>query len=140
MSTPIVDPSDLGTYLGIDSIDTNRAVLILASAQALCEAIISPLPAAASAVVLDVAARAWSNPTNAQHEATGPFSVAYGAVAGGLWLTRQNKATLRLLAGGSGAFSIDPTPTDAGTGLQPWDQNTTWLNGVPLAEDWNTPA
>jgi hypothetical protein len=107
------------------------------SAVALCQTIVTPLPTGASAVVLDVAARAWANPTNANAEGAAPFSVNWGAVSGGLWLTKQNKAALRRLAGLGGAFTFDPTPTDAGTGLQPWDQNTTWLNGVPLAEDYS---
>lgn len=135
MSDPIVDPSDLGTYLGVDTIDQGRASLILANAQTLCESVVTPLPAGAAAVVLDVAVRAWSNPANTTSEGTGPFSVNWGAISGGLWLTRQNKATLRRLAGVGGAFTFDPTPADAATGLPLWDQNVTWLNGVPIVED-----
>jgi hypothetical protein len=140
MSDPIPSTSDLGTYLSIPTIDTPRATLILDSAVALCQTIVTPLPVGASAVVLDVAARAWANPTNATSEGAAPFSVNWGAVSGGLWLTKQNKAALRRLAGLGGAFTFDPTPSDAGSGLQPWDQNTTWLNGVPLAEDYSPDA
>ena len=51
------------------------------------------------------------------------------------WLYSAEQRLLRLAAGHGGAFSIDPTPADAGQGLMPWDQNVTWLTGVPLAED-----
>lgn len=139
MSDPLVDPSDLGTYLGVD-VDTERAAMVLAQAQSLCESVVSPLVTADVAVILDVATRAWSNPTNSQAEGAAPFSVNWGAVSGGLWLTKQNKATLLRNHGRSGAFSYDPTPSDAGTILQPWDQNVTWLNGVPLAEDYSPEA
>lgn len=134
MSDPIVDPSDLGTYLGVE-VDEARAALILQNAQALCESIVAPLVPADAAVVLDVAVRAFSNPANVDSQAAGPYPINYGTVSGGMWLTKQNKATLRRNHSGGGAFSYDPTPDDAGTCLPPWDQNVTWLEGVPLAED-----
>lgn len=121
-TVPVVSVSDFELYLGVSSIDQSRATLVLSSAQSLCEAIVSPLPNGAESVVLDVAARAFTNPTNVQSQAVAPFSVAYGAVSGGLWLTNANKATLRMLAGGSGgAFTIDTMPATAGAGLPWWD-------------------
>lgn len=135
MSDPIADPSDLAILLGSD-VDVDRAALLIELAQQLCESIVSPLPASAEAVVLAVALRAYANPGNAQAQTAGPYSASYGAGAsGGLYLSAQDRATLKRLAGRGGAFTIDPTPTDAGTGLQPWDTNVTWLNGVPIAED-----
>lgn len=120
MSLP-VSIDDLGTYLGA-TVDYARGQQILDLAHTLCEAIINPLPAGAEAVVLDVAARAYSNPTNVSQESTGPFSVQRGPVSGGLWLTRANKSTLRQLAGQSGgAFTIDTMPANAGQGLPWWD-------------------
>lgn len=121
MSDPLVFPSDLSTYLSQPNIDTARATQILELAQSLCESVVTPLPATAAAVILDVAARAWGNPTNAQSEGTGPFSVSYGAVSGGLWLTRQNKSALRRLSGSGGAFTIDVMPATAGSNLPWWD-------------------
>lgn len=120
-----VAPADLSTYLGVD-LDATRAQYLIDQATTLCQSIVTPLPAGADAVVLDVAARAFVNPSNASSQGAGPFQVAYGPTAGGLWLTRQNKATLRRLAGGSTAFSIDPTPANVldGTvtqGLPFWD-------------------
>lgn len=105
--------ADLATYLGQD-VDTSRADMLLKLAESLCVAVISPLPAGAEAVVMDVAARAYSNPQNLTEQATGPYIAAYGAVGGGLWLTARNEATLRRLAGSGGAFTVDPTPADAG--------------------------
>jgi hypothetical protein len=120
VSDPIVDPSDLATYLGV-AVDEDRATLLIGYAQALCEAIVSPLPAGAKAVVTDVAVRAYSNPMNVQAQTAGQ-SVTFGAVSGGLWLTNQNKATLRLLSGGTGgAFTIDTMPATAGQNLPWWD-------------------
>lgn len=118
-----VSSDDLGTYLGT-IVDTNRATYLIAQAMNLCASIISPLPAGSEAVILDVAGRAYINPANLQSETTGPSTASFGAVSGGLWLTRQNKATLRRLAGGGGAFTIDTTPADAATDLPPWDDGS----------------
>lgn len=132
-TVPVVSVADLQSYLGVSSLDSDRATLVLSSAQSLCEAIVSPLPNGAAAVVLDVAARALTNPVNAQQQTDGPFSVSYGAVSGGLWLTNNNKATLRNLAGQVGAFTIDTMPATAGQGLSWWDYGNTGAYG-----DWDT--
>lgn len=107
MSTPIATSTDLGTFLGNDSIDAERADLILEMAQDLCESIVSPLPATAKFVVLTVAARTWSNPEGDTTATVGPYAVTR---APAMYLTKSDKATLRRLAGGSGAFSIDTLP------------------------------
>jgi hypothetical protein len=140
MSAPIADASDLGTYLGDSAIDSARATLILQLAQDLAEFVISPLPDTALGIVLSCAARAFNNVTSAQAVSLGSGHIGYGAPGasagvGGLYLSRSEQRLLRLAAGHGGAFSIDPTPADAGQGLMPWDQNVTWLEGVPLAED-----
>lgn len=137
MSTPLVFPEDLNTYLGVavGTIDTARASQILGLAQQLCESVVTPLPVGSEGTVLDVAARAFSNPTNVQSEGAGTFTAAYGSVAGGLWLTRQNKATLRRLAGSGGAFTIDTLPVTAGQNLPWWD-----VNSFPLGYDGQGPV
>jgi hypothetical protein len=129
-----VTPADLGTYLSA-TVDDDRGQLLLDLAQQLCESIVKPLPNGADAVVLDVAARAYSNPTNAVQQGAGPFSANFGPVGGGMWLTRQNKATLRRLAGSGGAFSIDTMPAAAGTDLPPWEINR-W-GGYGNYGDWD---
>jgi hypothetical protein len=139
-SAPIAMASDLGTYLGDPNIDPDRATLILQLAQDLCETIWSPLGDTAMGILLGVAARAFNNVTSAHAVGIGSANISYGSAGtsvgvGGLYLSRSDQRTLRLLAGRGGAFSIDPTPADAGQGLPPWDTNTTWLTGVPLAED-----
>lgn len=141
MSTPIALPSDLATYLG-SSVDDDRATLLIQLAQDKCEAILTPLPDTAMGVVLDIAARAYSNPTNAQSQTTGPFSASFGGVAGGLWLTRANLADLRRLADSGGAFTIDPTPEDA-SATNYWAQvpespADLWTN-PPYYGDWDWP-
>lgn len=111
-------PEELGTYLGV-TVDVDRAQFLIDIAESLCLSIVDPLPDAARAVLLDVVGRAYSNPTAVPQQAAGPFSVS--GVAGGVWLTRQNKSTLRRLAGSGGAFSIDIMPSTAGAGLPWWD-------------------
>jgi hypothetical protein len=142
---PIVTPDLLSTYLNDPSIDTDRATLIINQAIALCETIEYPLPTdpdgvnqyGAQAVVLDVAQRAYSNPTSARSsnsalysEEVGPFSDGNpGSIGGGLWLTENNKSTLRQLAGGGGAFMIDTLASDFVPCLPPWD-NGNWYPGL----------
>lgn len=115
MSIPVATPTDLGTYLNVATIDTNRATLILGMAQDLCETIVSPLPTTAKAVVLDVAARAFVNPQQLADASLGTAHLQYGAangsVIGGLYLSRTNKASLRRLAGRGMAFTADVMPT-----------------------------
>lgn len=120
-----VTPADLGTYLGA-TVDDARAQYLIDRATDLCQSIVNPLPDGADAVVVDVAARAYSNPARASQQMAGPFAASYAAMAGGLWLTRQNKATLRRLGGGGGAFTIDTMPADAGTNL-PWWNSGGWI-------------
>lgn len=112
MSIPTVTSSDLETFLGMGdgTIDPNRATLILQMAQNLCESIAYPLPATASVVVLSVAARGFSNPQGIAHETVGPYQVQFAPLSAGMYLSRGDKATIRRLAGGSGAFSIETLP------------------------------
>ena len=127
--------SDLGTYLGT-TVDQTRAEYLIDRAIDLCLSICDPLPATADSVVLDVAARAYSNPSNAQTQSMGPFSATFGAASGGLWLTRQNKATLRRLNGGGGAFTIDTAPATAPA--MPWWEINTWgAGGGVFGGDWD---
>jgi hypothetical protein len=113
MSDPIVTPADFGVYLGQD-VDVTRATLILAKAQALCETIVTPLPAGADVVVLPVAARAYGNTLSMTQvgmgSAYGTFSQTGSGGVGGLYLSRSDKATLRRLAGHTGAFTVDLLP------------------------------
>lgn len=110
MSDPALAPTDLGTFLGLQGIDTARAQICLTQAYSLCQSIVNPLPAGANAVVLNVAARAYMNPGNLSGENAAPFAANYGINAGGLRLTREDKRTLRNLNGGGGAFMIDALP------------------------------
>lgn len=113
-----VTPNDLSDFLGVQ-VDTVRAVTILKYAQLLCESVVTPLPDTALPVIVDIAVRAYQNPGATPAQGAGPFTL--GSMPGGIYLTRRNKADLRRLAGGSGAFSIDPLPAAAGTGLPWWD-------------------
>lgn len=121
MADPIATPDDMAAVLGGD-IDPARAAILLDIAQELCTTIIDPLPANARAVVLGVAVRAYSNPTNVEQQSAGPFAVNYGSAAGGLYLTKQDRATLLRLAGRGGAFSIDLMPAERPP-LPWWDQS-----------------
>jgi hypothetical protein len=115
MSDPIASAADLGVYLGDPTIATDRATLILMLAQIKCELYVSPLPYDALPIVLEVAARAYSNATSEHSIAIGSAAISYGSAGsnvgiGGLYLSRSNVKELRLIAGRSGAFSIDLLP------------------------------
>lgn len=116
MSSPIATSEDLRVYLGLDTIDAARADLMLTLAHGLCEAIVSPVPAGAMGVELAVAGRAFTNVTSAHQVSLGSAAASFGAQnssmgVGGLYLSRSDKATLRLLAGRGSAFSADVMPT-----------------------------
>ena len=116
-SPPTVE--QLGLYLGLSEIDGNRADLLIASAVSLCQTVVKPLPEGAEAVVLSVAGRAYVNPQQVSYETIGPMSVQRPQGSGGLYLTKNDKAALKSLAGRGGAFTVDPTPTTA-------DPSPTW--------------
>lgn len=123
MSDPIVDPTDLGTYLNDSTINSERAELMIGQAQALCETIVTPLTAAAAVVVMRVAARGYTTAAqsraNAQMAAAGsPFQ---SGPAGGVYLTRYDKSDLRRTASGSNAYSISMLPASYSPTLPPWD-------------------
>lgn len=109
----------LGLFLGLGEIDGNRADLLITSAVSLCETIVKPLPEGAEAVVLSVAGRAYVNPQQVSYETIGPMSVQRPQGSGGLYLTKNDKAALKSLAGRGGAFTVDPTPATA-------DPSPTW--------------
>ncbi|MDH6224358.1 hypothetical protein [Streptomyces sp. MJP52] len=103
----------LGMYLGLPEIDGGRADLLIQQAVALAESVVRPLPDQATAVVLSVAGRAYVNPQQVSYETIGPMSVQRPQGSGGLYLSKSDKAALKSLAGRGGAFTVDPTPTDA---------------------------
>lgn len=130
----IAQVDDLDTYLGLNGqIDVARAQLLLALAEARCAMVLDPLPVAALPIVLDIAQRAYTNVTGASAQAVGSASVQLPSI--GVSLTSANRRELRMLGGRAGAFTVDPTPADAGQGLPVWGQNVTWLNGVPGVSD-----
>lgn len=115
MSTPVTTPTELGVYFDGQPLaaDDARALLIIALAQSRCERYLSPLPPAAKDVVLPVAARAWANVISANQIGLGSGYATManaGKVAGGMYVSRSEKADLRRLGGRSGAFSIDLLP------------------------------
>jgi hypothetical protein len=127
----LVSAQNLATFLGED-VDTARADMLLADAEGLCLDIVDPLPASAPALIRSVAARQYVNPTGVTTENIGP--VGYSRPGGGVYLTRAEIAALRRSAGKGGAFTVDPTPVDAGVGLSAWDVNVTYLEGVPVVD------
>lgn len=117
----VVTADDLARAMNDVDIDVDRAEELIADAQTLCEGVVSPLPDGATVVIKRVAARAYVTTITrmAQAQAAGsPFGSTTGA---GVWLSRMDKADLRRLAGGGGAFTINPLPADYSVTLPPWD-------------------
>jgi hypothetical protein len=117
VSFTVPTAEDLALYLGLPEINGDRADLMIQQAMNLCLAVVSPLPGAASVVVLSAAGRAYANPQGATYETIGPMSVQRPQA--GLYLTKAEKASLKAMAGRGGAFTVDPTPVDT----NPW---VTW--------------
>jgi hypothetical protein len=117
MSDLIVSADDLGVYLssqGLSSsnFNTARATQLLIWAQQLCETEVSPLPTGAEPIVIDVAQRMYTNPTNVTQQSVLNASASYGGVRGGIWLTKANKAALRRLSGKANVWEVDMTQTE----------------------------
>ena len=116
MSDPVATPEDLGIFLGLESgtVDIVRAAFLIAQAQKKCERIVSPITADAQDIVLEVAGRAYNNVTSASQIGLGSAYASFASTGvggvGGLYLTRANKAELRLIAGRGSAFSADTLP------------------------------
>lgn len=107
--------TNLQSFLGVVSIDTDRAAYLISLAEAECQTIVTPLPDGAQGTVLEVAGRVYTNARQMQQARLGSADMQYGAVPGygpigGLYLSRKNKATLRRLSGGSTAFSVGTLP------------------------------
>jgi hypothetical protein len=116
-----ISSDDLARFIGAP-VDDDRADLMIDLALQACSDYFSDdLPDAAKGTVLSIVARAYSAPVPVSQQAVGPYSVS--GQAGGLFLNKREIASLRRLAGGSSAFSINPLAMDAGTGLPPWDAN-----------------
>lgn len=112
-----VTADELGLYLGLDTIDGDRADFLLEQALTLAASIVSPVPDTAKPVILAAAGRAYANPQGVTQETVGPYSVQRPPA--GLYFTRPEQAILKRLAGRGGAFTIDPTPADV-------DPDVTW--------------
>jgi hypothetical protein len=116
VSTPLATPDELGVYLGTTiAEDDPRGILILQLAHDLCESVVSPVPALGKSVEIAVAVRAYNNATSAHQMSLGSAAVSFGAQnssvgVGGLYLSKSDRATLRRLAGRTGAFAVDLLP------------------------------
>lgn len=134
----VATPNDVATFLGQD-IDDVMAQWFIDQAESLCSAVVDPLPDAALPVIVRVAARGLSNSSGAQQMSLGSAQVSFGSQAatynGGLFLSKDDRTSLLRLVGRGGAFTIDPTPDDAGTGLAPWAQNVDFPYGIPTLGD-----
>ena len=133
----VLTAEDLALYLDLSEINEARADLMLAQAIALAESIVSPLPDAASAVILAVAGRAYANPQGISYETVGPIAVQRPQA--GLYMTRDERRTLQRLAGRGGAFTVDPTPVDAdpdATRPLGWDDDDPRGVWVDVEDGW----
>lgn len=135
-----VSADDLATFLNttFDTDQQARATFLIAQATLLAQSIVDPLPDTAEPVILSVAGRAWGNPQGASSQTAGPFAVQQ---PGGLYLTRQDRAALKRLAGKGGAFTIDPTPAEvfpeSTWPLPEFDDDLSWQYAEGDEPGWN---
>ena len=118
MSAPIATPTDLGVFLGITDIDTERAQMLLDLAHDRLEMYVSPVPPSAMGLELAIAGRAYTNVSSARQAGIGSAQVSFGAPnanfgIGGLYVSKSEIRDLRRLSGKTGAFSIDLLAVDA---------------------------
>lgn len=107
---------DLGRLIGRD-VDTDRAEFILTHLGNLALSYVAPMTDAAWSVVLLAAVRLYVNAAGAQSQVIGPESAAF--TVAGVNFTRAERSELKRLGGKGGAFTVDPTPADAGQLLLP---------------------
>lgn len=123
-----VDANKLATYLGVDSVDADRAELMIDLAMQMVAGVlgvsVDAIPDEAERFILSSASRAYQAPTPQTAQMVGPYQVS--GVGGGLTLTKAEKADLLRLGGKGGAFMIDAITPGAGTGLPPWDVGWGW--------------
>lgn len=116
---PSLSPDDLTTALktmlgGGAAWDEARARLIVELALQRAEDILTPVPARARPLLLDVVVRGYSIQPGVQSTSVGPFSTTYQSAArAGVYLTDDERAQLRAMTGDDataehGAFTIHP--------------------------------
>lgn len=106
----ICEPADLATYLG-STVDDQRAAQLLQLAQEIAESMVgNPLPLGAEAIVLSAAARGYLNASGVTSETIGPYNIQRPSA--GIYLTKAERASLRRLAGRTGAFSVSILPPE----------------------------
>ena len=97
----------LTTLLRPAEVDTTRARLVVELALERVASVISPVPDAARPILLKVAMRGYSNPTDVQQETVGPFSRTFRSA--GVYLTDLERLDLLGLSTTlRGAFTIRP--------------------------------
>lgn len=113
MGAPVATSADLATYLDT-AVDDPRMTALLEYAQDRLEAIKTPCPVAAKGIVVAIAARAYSNPSSATQLGIGTGHVGLATTAlggiGGLYVSKDERASYRSMTGGTGAFSVDTMP------------------------------
>lgn len=106
-------PADLATLIGSD-VDTARATLLLELVtghvtDAAGGRVFDPVPPSVKAVALDVAVRAYDNPKGFASESLGAYSYSRDSAStrGGVYLTPDEKRTIRRAAGRTGLGTIE---------------------------------
>lgn len=116
MATPLAQVADLQSWLGIGTLDEDRATAVLTAASALArveagrtwlneDGDVVGVPEDVSMIVVRVAAQMWANPSGASQQATGPFSVSYARN----FLSEEDRRTLNGYRGRPGLWTQSTT-------------------------------
>lgn len=107
--------TELGLMIG-QPVDVDRAEYILSHLGDLARTYVDPMTDAAWSVVMLAAVRLYVNAPGASYQTIGPESAQF--TISGVNFTKNEQAELRRIGGKGGAFTIDPSPADAGDFLR----------------------
>lgn len=114
---------ELELLVGRD-INHDRGEFILSHLGNLAASYVEPMTDAAWSVVLLAAVRLYVNSSGATQQSIGTEAASF--TIAGVNFTRAERIELKRLGGRGGAFTVDPTPEDAGEQMYPPHADLEW--------------